>query len=109
MKPLTFKGSSLADLKAFPGSAMREAGYQLNRIQLGEEPHDWKPMSTVGAGVMEIRIQDQAGAFRVVYVAKFSAGVYVLHCFQKKTQATSRADLALAQKRYRELMQELRP
>ena len=56
-------------------------------------------MNEVGRGVREIRIQDAAGAFRVLYVAKFDNAVYVLHCFQKKTQKTSKADLNLAVQR----------
>jgi phage-related protein len=58
-------------------------------------------------GLPEIRIRDAAGAFRVMYVAKFDDAVYVLHCFQKKTQKTSKADLNLAARRYRELLKEL--
>lgn len=63
-------------------------------------------MSTVGSGVREIRIRDDSGAFRVIYVAKLADAVYVLHCFQKKTQATAKRDLDLAERRYRELMKE---
>jgi phage-related protein len=55
----------------------------------------------------EIRIRDMAGAFRVLYVAKFADAVYVLHCFQKKTERTSKADVELAARRYRELLKEL--
>ena len=65
-------------------------------------------MNTVGHGVQEIRIRDEAGAFRVIYVAKFADAVYVLRCFQKKTQKTSKADLDLAAKRYRDLVKELK-
>jgi len=64
-------------------------------------------MNTVGKGVKEIRIRDAAGAFRVLYVAKFAEAVYVLHCFQKKTEKTTKADLELAAKRYRDLIKEL--
>jgi len=64
-------------------------------------------MNTVGQGVREIRIRDAAGAFRVLYVAKFEDAVYVLHCFQKKTQKTRKADLDLAGQRYRDLLKEL--
>lgn len=64
-------------------------------------------MNTVGRGVKEIRIRDAAGAFRVIYIAKFADAVYVLHCFQKKTEKTSKTDLDLASKRYRDLLQEL--
>ena len=102
-----FRGSALDDLRAFPASARREAGHQIDQVQNGHEPDDWKPMNTVGQGVREIRIRDAAGAFRVIYVAKFADAVYVLHCFQKKTQKTSKTDLDLATKRYRDLMKEL--
>jgi phage-related protein len=108
-KPVEFRGSSLDDLRAFPLAARREAGHQLDQVQNGREPDDWKPMNTVGQGVREIRIRDAAGAFRVIYVAKFAEAVYVLHCFQKKSEKTSKADLDLAAKRYRDLLKELGP
>ncbi len=106
-KPLRFRATSLRDLRAFPQSVKREAGHQLDRVQAGKEPDDWKPMSGVGSGAIEIRIHDTAGAFRVICVAKFEEAVFVLHCFQKKTQTTSKADLVLATTRYRELAKEL--
>lgn len=106
-KPVEFRGSSLDDFRAFPLEARCEAGHQLDQIQHGQEPDDWKPMASVGQGVKEVRIRDAAGAFRVIYVAKFVDAVYVLHCFQKKTEKTSKPDLDLAAKRYRELLKEL--
>jgi phage-related protein len=108
-KPVEFRGSSLDDLRAFPVSARREAGHQIDQVQQGREPDDWKPMPRVGSGVQEIRIRDAAGAFRVIFVAKFAAAIYVLHCFQKKTQKTSKTDLDLAEKRYRDLTKEPAP
>lgn len=88
--------------------ARREAGFQLDQVQQGGEPDDWKPMPTIGKGVREIRIRDEAGAFRVIYVAKFADAIYVLHCFQKKTEKTSKADIELAETRYRELVREIK-
>ncbi|HET9114088.1 MAG TPA: type II toxin-antitoxin system RelE/ParE family toxin [Burkholderiales bacterium] len=101
-KYVKFCGSSLDDLRAFPLSARREAGHQIDLVQHRMEPDDWKPMSSVGLGVREIRVFDEAGAFRVFYLTKFADMVYVLHCFQKKTKKTSKVDLDLAKKRYRE-------
>ncbi len=106
MKELRFRGSSLDDLRKFPALAVREAGYQMDKVQNGKEPTDWKPMETVGAGVKEIRIQDESGAFRVIYLAKLADAVYVLHCFQKKAQQTRERDLKLARKRFKDLMKE---
>lgn len=106
-KPVEFRGSALDDLRAFQTEARREAGHQLDQVQRGLEPDDWKPMPTVGSGVNEIRVRDAAGAFRVLYVAKFTDAIYVLHCFQKKTPKTSKPDLDLAAQRYRDLLKEL--
>lgn len=89
MKALKFLGSALDDLRAFPDQARREAGSQLDRVQQGLVPSDWKPMATVGKGVEEIRIRDDAGAFRVIYIARLADAVHVLHCFRKKTQKTA--------------------
>ena len=106
-KPLEFRAGALDDLRAFPINARREAGHQRDQVQQGRDPDDWKPMSTIGQGVREIRIRETDGAFRVIYVAKFEAAVYVLHCFQKKTRKTSREDIALATRRYKDLLKEL--
>ncbi len=109
MKPLRFLGSSRRDLQKFPAIARREAGFQLDHVQWGVNPDDWKPMKAIGPGVREIRIKDKAGAFRVIYVATFADAVYVLHAFQKKTQATSLQDIRLAASRFRELTEEQNP
>lgn len=102
MKKLLFVGSALDDLREFPAGARREAGYQLTQVQNGHDPDDWKPMPAIGSGVKEIRVHHE-GAFRVVYLAKFEDGVYVLHAFQKKTQATAKKDLELARSRFKQI------
>lgn len=109
MKPVAFCGDSLDALRAFPEEARQDAGFQIHKVQNGENPDDWKPMATIGSGVREIRIRDEAGAFRVIYLAKLEDAIYILHCFQKKTQATSEKDKELARKRYKELMKERKP
>ena len=99
MKALKFIGSSLDDLRNFPDEARRAAGFELHAVQSGFEPGDWKPMLSIGAGVKEIRIH-VLGEWRVIYVAKFSDAIYVLHAFKKKSQKTSRQDIELARQRY---------
>jgi phage-related protein len=76
-----------------------DAGYQLDLVQRGEAPADFRPMPDVGAGVMEIRLHGD-NEFRVFYVARFEETVYVLHCFVKKTRATRKADVDLGRQRY---------
>lgn len=107
-KPVEFLGSALDDLRTFPRFVRREAGFQIDRVQHGHEPFDWKPIAAVGPGAREIRLRDQSGVYRVVYVVKFDDVVHVLHCFQKKTQKTTSKDIEIARSRYRELLGRIR-
>lgn len=100
-KELRWVGSSYDDLLEFPREARRTAGFELGKVQAGLEPEDWKPFDLVGAGTREIRIRDITGIYRVMYVAKFEEAIYVLHCFQKKSQAASKHDKDIAEARYR--------
>ena len=100
-KEIRWVGSSYSDLRALPREARKEAGFQLGKVQAGLDPTDWKPFDDMGPGTKEIRIKDASGIFRVLYVAKFEEAVYVLHCFQKKSQVTSKRDKEIATARYR--------
>jgi phage-related protein len=100
---VSWLGSSLEDLRAFPEDARRAAGYQLGRVQQGLLPTDWKPMPTVGPGVIEIRVHTRV-EHRVFYIAKFEEAVYVLHAFEKRTRQTPQSEIALAQKRFADLI-----
>lgn len=102
LKPLYFVGSALEDLRALARAPRREAGYQLDRVQYGLEPSDWKPLTAVGRGVREIRIHHE-GQYRVIYVTKINDAVYVLHAFQKKTQKTRKQDIDIAGRRLKEI------
>ncbi len=84
MKKLEFIGTSQHDLKSFPAEARKDAGFQLHYVQMGQEPSDWKPIKTVGAGALELRIHRE-GEWRIIYVAKFLTTICVLHAFEKKT------------------------
>lgn len=108
MKRNSMRGSSLEDLLAFPITVRKAVGYQLHKIQYGIEPDDWKPFSEIGAGVNEIRIRDNNGIYRVMYVAKFEEVLYVLHSFQKQTQQTSQHDKNIARTRYNRVVQQRR-
>jgi len=100
---LKFVGDSLERIRDFPFGARKQAGVQLHMVQQGLDPDDWKPMASVGQGVREIRIRDEAGAFRVLYVANIEDAVYVLHAFRKKTQQTAKRDLDLAVARLKQI------
>ena len=106
MKTIRFLGDSLKRLREFPEDVRQDAGYQLDKLQRGLQPDDFKPMPTIGKGVEEIRLWDDSGTFRVIYTARLKEMVIVLHAFQKKTQATSRQDMELAKRRWAQLAKE---
>ncbi len=103
MKPIRFLGDTLKNLRDFPEDVRHDAGYQLDKVQRGKQPDDFKPMPTIGKGVEEIRLWDDAGTWRVVYTARLTHAVYVLHAFQKKTQSTSKRDIDIAKERFAQL------
>ncbi len=102
MKEIRWSGSSLDDLCSFPEETRKEAGYLLHLVQSEFDPINWKPMTTIGSGVREIRLYE-GGAYRVIYLAKYQEAVYVLHAFEKKTKQTRKADIDLAKARLKEI------
>jgi len=103
VKDVVFVGSSVDDLRGFSSTARQRAGYQLHLIQGGRDPSDWKPMASIGPGCREIRVRDSRDAYRVFYVATVGDAVFVLHCFEKKTQRTAKADIDLGKQRYKQM------
>ena len=103
VKPITWLGNAKEILSDFPGDVRTDIGHQLWLVQEGEPPSDWKPMATVGAGVVELRLHHDK-EYRVMYVAKFVEAIYVIHAFAKKTERTSPKDIKLAEQRYKELL-----
>jgi phage-related protein len=92
MKPLKFHPDAIKTIKLFREEARKEAGFQLDRVQRGEQPADFKPFPTIGPGVEELRIREESGTFRVIYTVRFPEAVYAFHAFQKKTRKTAQAD-----------------
>lgn len=104
-KPISFEGSALKDIRGFPAGVKDDVGYQLYKVQIGEQPDDFKPMPRVGPGVEEIRVKDEHGIFRVIYTARLEEAVYVLHAFEKRTQQTSDNDIDLAKGRLSKVLE----
>lgn len=92
-------GDSLARIRAFPSAVRQDTGFQIDKVQRGENPDNWKPMTTIGRGVREIRINEAGFHYRVIYLANLEAAVYVLHAFRKRTQRTRKSDIDLARER----------
>jgi phage-related protein len=108
MKRIGFVADSLKRLREFPATARQDAGYQLDKVQRGLQPDDFRPMPAIGRGVEEIRIWDDSGTYRVIYTARLAGRVFVLHAFQKKTQTTPKREINLARERFRALQTEAR-
>lgn len=103
-KPLLWLGDSRNCVRSFPAEARQRSGFELRRVQQGKDPLDSKPIPRVGLGVREIRVHT-GEEFRVMYVAKFSEGVYVLHAFEKRTEQTAKHDIDVAKSRFRALVE----
>ncbi len=104
MKEIEFLGDSLKVISGFPKAARQNAGLQLAKVQKGSPPDNYKPMPEVGKSVVEIRIRDESGIYRVMYTARLADAVYVLHAFQKKTMQTSTQDMEIARQCFKQLM-----
>lgn len=99
---VVFEGNSLNLIRGFPKDVRENVGGDLRRLQNGERPLDSSSMAPALPGVFELRDQDRDTWFRVLYV-RLGGVVYVLHCFTKKTNQTSRGDIAIARKRLSDL------
>ena len=108
MRDVNFVGSSLDDLRSWPKPARQDMGRQIDRVQRGIEPSDWRPMPSVGRGVREIRMNDAGNAYRSIYVTNISAAVHVLHVFVKKSRRTAVGDVRLAKSRLKSLWRQQR-
>lgn len=107
-KRIEWIGNSKEQLLEFPSEVIKSAGFELGKVQNGDDPTDFKPISDWGSGVIEIRLEEETNAYRVIYVAKFEEAVYVLHSFQKKSQQTSQPDVAIIKARYKGVVAERR-
>lgn len=103
MKDIIWLGNTHQIIKDFAPDAKQEIGYNLDKVQRGLEPSDWKPITSVGPGVKEIRIHLE-NEYRVLYVAKFQEAIYILPTFTKKTQQTLQKDIDLSKQRYKDLL-----
>lgn len=103
MRTVVFEGNTLTLIRQLPDNARLRAGYEIDRVQRDKLPENWKPFSSVGQGVREIRIQT-GRQFRIMYCVKYKNKVHILHLFEKKTQKTRAADIEIAKTRLKEII-----
>lgn len=107
MRTVVFEGNALETIRKFPADARNQAGYEIDRVQRGLEPVNWKPFTSIGQGVRELRIQT-GNQYRVIYIAKYEKKIHILHAFQKKTRKTRAADIDLAKSRLKAVLKRYR-
>lgn len=84
-----------------------DLGHELERVQWNRQPIHFREMPTVGPGVREVKVVEDAtkSQYRAIYIAKFKEAVYVLHVITLKTsRKTPPTDIELAQKRLKALV-----
>jgi phage-related protein len=96
---IAWEGDSKEVISSFPNSAKANLGFNLRLLQQGEQPTDYRPMSSVGPGVFELRDQDERAWYRVIYLSRERDVIHVLHCFEKKSRETPTKELELARQR----------
>jgi phage-related protein len=104
IKPAVFVGSSRKDLQGFPTAVRGEIGQSLFEAQIGEHPHNAKPLKGL-SGVLEIRDNFDGDTYRAVYTVRLEGILYVLHAFQKKStsgKATPQRHMDLIRQRLRD-------
>ena len=105
---ISWEGNSLDVLRGFPDAVRQNLGFQLRLLQRGEQPTDYRAMTSVGAGVFELRDEDEKGWYRVIYLSRTDNVIYVLHCFRKTTRKTANRDLRVAEQRLKLVHQRVR-
>jgi phage-related protein len=96
---IVWEGNSREVLKGFPEGVRQNFGFELWQLQLGERPADYRPLTSIGPGVFELRDQDERAWYRVVYLSRIDDVIYVLHCFEKKSREMPRRDFEKAKQR----------
>jgi phage-related protein len=94
--------------KCWPDLVRKDVGFQLGRVQQGLDPDHFREVPSIAVGVREIKLQDKnKSQYRLIYIAKFAEGIYVFHVITKKTtEKTSKEDLEIAKKRYKEIVED---
>jgi phage-related protein len=96
---VVWEGDSREVLQSFPDDVRQNLGFQLWQLQQGDRPSDYRPLSSIGTGVFELRDQDARAWYRVIYLSRTNDVIYVLHCFEKKSREMPKRDFETAKQR----------
>jgi phage-related protein len=108
-RPLYWVGSSHEDLKEFPDQVWDIIGHALNIAQWGGKSPKAKLLKNIGSGVIEVVADYNGDTYRAVYIVRLASGIYVLHCFQKKSKhgiKTPQKEIDLIKQRLNEAIEQ---
>ncbi len=98
---IAWEGNAKEVVSSFPEEARQNLGFQLRLLQQGQQPTDYRPMSTIGPGVFELRDQDERAWYRVIYLSRVRSVVHVLHSFEKRSRETPAKEIRTARQRFK--------
>jgi phage-related protein len=96
---IAWEGDSKEVISSFPDVAKQNLGFDLRLLQQGQQPTDYRPMSSIGPGVFELRDQDERACYRVIYLSRVRDIIHVLHCFEKKRRETPAKEINTGRQR----------
>ena len=96
---IAWEGDSKGVISSFPDAARYNLGFDLRLLQQGQQPTDYRPMSSIGPGVFELRDQDERAWYRVIYLSRVRNVIHVLHCFEKRSRETPMKEINTARQR----------
>lgn len=108
MKKVIWNTKAREFVRSLDNNTKREIGTLLMMLQAGEklgEPQS-KSMKVIHPGAYELRIKDNRGAYRVIYVLAVSDKILIPHAFTKKTQHTPQKEIQTSRRRLQELLNE---
>src|SRR6267154_4797839 len=98
---IAWEGDTKEVISAFPDEVKYNLGFDLRLLQQGQQPTDYRSMSSVGRGVYELRDQDERSWYRVIYLSRVRDVIHVLHCFEKRSRETPMKEINTARQRLR--------
>jgi len=104
---VVWEGNAREILRSFPEATRQNLGFDLWRLQQGERLSDYRPLPSIGAGVFELRDQDERAWYRVIYLSRRNDVIYVLHCFEKKGRELPRREFGVAKHRFKAVLSRL--
>jgi phage-related protein len=96
---IAWEGDSKEVLSSFPDEAKQNLGFDLRLLQQGQQPTDYRPMTSIGPGVFELRDQDERAWYRLIYLSRVRDVIHVLHCFEKRSRETPIKEINVVRQR----------